>query len=176
MASLSTFFSTFTDSKIKVIYESLDMKLGESVTLNQMIEDSRIMPENTRILYLHSKGVRHKQDNKCIRDWINYMMYFNVECWRDCQIGLDLYETIGVNLINQISIDTNKYKEIDWHYSGNFWWARASYIATLEECSRELYHAPEMWVCSKTKNCGCFFQSNKHHYIQEFPENLYRDR
>jgi len=81
-----------------------------------------------------------------------------------CQIDLDLYDTTGVNLS----------QEVAWHYSGNFWWANAGYISTLDECSREPYLAPEMWVCSKTEKMGCIFYSHINHYLERYPDNLYR--
>ena len=154
----------FVDPKIHVIYESTDLTIGESITLNLMRQHAREIQPDSRILYLHSKGVRTNGENPYITDWTNYMTFFVVECWRECQIGLDLYDTTGVNLSSQVA----------WHYSGNFWWARAEYISTLGECSREPYLAPEMWVCSNTENRGCLFQSNINHYLEEFPENLYR--
>jgi len=154
----------FKDPKIRIIYQSMDISIGESITLNIMREQSREMPENAKILYLHSKGVRTNGQNPCITDWTNYMTYFVVECWRDCQIDLDLYDTAGVNLS----------QEVAWHYSGNFWWANAGYISTLDECSREPYLAPEMWVCSKTEKMGCIFYSHINHYLERYPENLYR--
>ena len=154
----------FDDPKIRIIYQSMDLTLGESVTLNLMRQHASEMQSDARILYLHSKGVRTNGENPRIEDWTRYMTYFTVECWRECQIELDLYDTTGVNLSSQVT----------WHYSGNFWWARANYISTLGECSREPYLAPEMWVCSKTEKRGCLFQSNRNHYLEEFPENLYR--
>ena len=152
------------DPKCRLIYQSMDLSTGESVTLNLMREHAANMQPNINILYLHSKGVRTNGQNPCIEDWTKYMAYFNIECWRECQIGLNLYDTTGVNLSSQVA----------WHYSGNFWWARASYISTLGNCDREPYLAPEMWVCSNTENRGCLFQSNRNHYLEEFPENLYR--
>jgi hypothetical protein len=166
----------FYDPKINIIYHSTDLTIGESATLNLMREHSKVMNPETTILYLHSKGVKYNGENQCINDWTDYMTYFVVECWQDCQIGLNLYDTIGVNLIDEISVDAidNINEKIQWHYSGNFWWSKSSYINTLDECHSGIYHAPEMWICSKTEKRGSLFQSNKHHYLEEFPENNYR--
>jgi hypothetical protein len=159
-----TGYPGLTDPKIRIIYQSMDLSVGESATINLIREHSKEMQPGSRILYLHSKGVKTNGQNPCIEDWTKYMTYFTVECWRECQIELYLYDTTGVNLS----------QEVAWHYSGNFWWARASYISSLTECSREPYLAPEMWICSNTKNMGCLFKSHRNHYLERFPENLYR--
>jgi hypothetical protein len=154
----------FKDPKIKIIHHSLQYNIGESITLNLMREHAISMTSNTNILYLHSKGVRTNGETPCIEDWTKYMTYFVVEGWKECQIALDIYDTIGVNLS----------REVAWHYSGNFWWAKAAYISTLGKCDREPYLAPEMWVCSKTEKMGCIFYSHINHYLERYPENLYR--
>jgi hypothetical protein len=100
------------------------------------------------ILYLHTKGVTHPIDKQCIQDWLDCMLYFNVELWRENIKALDCgYDASGINVITDPFV----------HYQGNFWWAKASYIAnlidirSLKEPKGRLWserHKAEMWILS----------------------------
>lgn len=83
----------------------------------------------TRILYMHSKGVRHSpKDGAIIQHWRVMMEYFLVRHWRTCQCLLQLYDTVG------ICLRTNP-PDIAWptHYSGNFWWTTGAWWLGLRE-------------------------------------------
>lgn len=84
----------------------------------QFIEDN--IQEGDKILYLNGLGVTENSIYK--QSWRKYLSYFNIEKWKECVKALDSgYDVCGV----------------DWrthptpHYSGNFWWANASYLKTL---------------------------------------------
>jgi hypothetical protein len=49
------------------------------------------------------------------------MLYFNIIKWRDCLNALIEYDTCGVDLRSEPVL----------HYSGNFWWSKASNINSL---------------------------------------------
>lgn len=84
----------------------------------QFIEDN--IQEGDKILYLNGLGVTNDSIYK--QSWRKYLSYFNIIKWEGCIKALDNgYDVCGV----------------DWrthptpHYSGNFWWANASYLKTL---------------------------------------------
>jgi len=75
------------------------------------------------VFYCCNAGVSHEKDRgDGYPDWRWLTSYFTHTRWRDCVAILDQgYDTVGV----------------EWqtdpvpHWSGNFWWANAEYIATL---------------------------------------------
>jgi len=52
-----------------------------------------------------------------------FLEYYVLDKWEDCIRYLNQYNTVGVKL---------RMKPFP-HYSGNFWWANANYVATLDE-------------------------------------------
>jgi hypothetical protein len=101
-----------------------------------------------QVLYIHTKNVG-KPINPCVEDWVEYMSHFCITRWNDCVQQLKSFQTAGVDLREEPTL----------HYSGNFWWARASYIAMLPDPNEykniELYpnplksprHNQEFWIC-----------------------------
>jgi hypothetical protein len=111
---------------------------NESETLNLLLDFCKSQ-KGGRVLYLHSKGVKRTyQDNvckECIQDWIDCMEYFLIE---EHQVALDYlrtYSTCGVNLKAM-------------HYSGNFWWATTSHIATLAPCKNAYLYCEQHFLRS----------------------------
>lgn len=144
--------------------------------------------EEFAVLYIHLKGVTHVNNryNKPTEDWRHFMQYFNVENWRQCVAKLeDDHDTVGVNF----------YKCPLPHYSGNFWWARSSYIRTLPalvypssinyRCQLKFNNLKdytlsykveaEMWVASKSPRWFSWHNSNAKHYNERYPESLYKE-
>jgi hypothetical protein len=113
------------NSKIRVCNFSEDNTLFENATMKQMIAFSKIH-NNYNILYIHTKGVSYKPDHYFfpgIVSWINYMLYCLVDNSDKCIKLLNIYDTVGVNV--------REHDENPLHYSGNFWWARSSYLQKL---------------------------------------------
>jgi hypothetical protein len=155
------------NDKIKIIGNSTNLKLYEVITINTILEDSiqDSLGKNSFVLYLHTKGVT-KPDNECVKDWLQYMSYFNIYKHEDCLDKLkQRYDAVGVNL---------KYSP-KTHFSGNFWWSTFEHIKTLQKCTYSDYYNPEMWICHK--NIGKYaslFTSNHDHYFQRFFEDQYK--
>jgi hypothetical protein len=104
---------------------SNDASLFENATMKQVIYFSKLHPDY-KVLYLHTKGVSYKQDHYFypgIISWINYMLYCLVGHAENCMQLLNTYDTVGTNIKEH---DANPI-----HYSGNFWWAKASYLQQL---------------------------------------------
>jgi hypothetical protein len=107
------------------------------------------------------------------------MLYFNVTQWKICIEKLQTNSTCGVDLREMPTL----------HYSGNFWWAKSQYIATLPEPVlfnnlekypnplQSLRHNQEFWICyDKNKNhvslwdCGIDCYSR---HLFRYPSSLY---
>jgi hypothetical protein len=61
------------------------------------------------------------------------------------------------------------------HYSGNFWWATASYYLTLPDLIGEEYLEPEMYVASGNPRHAVLWVGNNNMYGHEYPPVRYVD-
>ena len=94
----------------------------EYPTLDLLHQECASVPEEEcYICYFHLKGLSRPNDAKAV-EWRQYLNYWTIERWEDNVKKLDEgMDTVGVDFI-----------EAPWpHYSGNFWWARASYIRKI---------------------------------------------
>ena len=163
----------FNDPKINVIYQSLDINLFEKGTINLIQEDCAKSSEEFKFLYIHSKGVRHIDHPKLTKhvyDWVEYMSYFNIYNHQLCLTELNNCDTVGTNLQSA--------HDCPLHYSGNFWWSKASHIKKLhaiDETNR-VYNAPEFWVTSVNGIYKSLWTSNTHHYNDEYPYFMYENK
>ena len=135
------------DSKFDIIYVGYPSEY-ERPTLLHMRKLSDIDNNDTCYYYLHTKGLRHfgTPTELNVIDWINLMLYWNIEKWTLAIEKLKIYDTYGCN-------DTGK------HYSGNFWWANSKHIQKLPTSIKEYYTAPEDWVQLIRKNKFCVYNS-----------------
>ncbi|MCL1950195.1 MAG: hypothetical protein FWF59_10730 [Turicibacter sp.] len=94
----------------------------------------RIAAENpgAQILYMHTKGASHgvatsvnsrwtPTQVKNLVQWRKFLEYHTINKWRDCVKYLDSYDACGTDW-GSVNGRT------DFHFSGNFWWANATYI------------------------------------------------
>lgn len=107
---------------VKFIHTSDRTNMWEYPTLNQLKHDVDNSDEEFYVCYFHLKGLSRLGDER-VQQWRDYMQYWCIERWQDnvdkLNEGMD---TVGANFI-----------ESPWgHYSGNFWWARASYLRKLD--------------------------------------------
>ena len=91
---------------------------NEFVTLDLIEKDVDKFGDSDYILYLHTKGVS-KHGNQNVVNWRHLMNYFNIE---KCKDVLKLFEKSDFNTYGAL---LNKF------YMGNFWWAKSSYLKTL---------------------------------------------
>ena len=130
---------------------SLDHLLFEIPTIN-LVRDFSIKNKNCNILYLHTKGITHNKP--CVQDWIDMMLYFLIKPQNH------LYDTSGCNYH-----DGTKYPK---HYSGNFWWAKTDYLATLPECIGQKFEA-EFWLHQGNPKYQVLHNSGINHYDERYP-------
>lgn len=126
----------FHHDKMTIVYKGRSEEY-ERPTLLHIRTQSEIDPENTYYFYVHTKGLRHFgteiEDN--VLDWIDLLLYWNIEQWKMALVIVSKpqYWTYGCN-------------HTGIHYSGNFWWSKASHIRILSTTIPDYYTAPENWV------------------------------
>ena len=152
----------------KILYRiNRAQNLEEGPTLSSISDFAQENPEY-KILYLHSKGVT--KTTRSVADWRDLMNYFMIECWEECINYLDSFDAVGCN-----------YSEDTWlghhpHFSGNFWWANASYINTLDHSmlTSDLRWAREFWIGSGNGKLYGIHNSEINHYNEEYPKERYK--
>jgi len=143
-------FENISD-KIIIKNYSDDIKEYEKVTLNSMHSFSKINLDY-KILYLHSKGCSYPRDfpkNKNIQSWVNFMLYCLVENADSCIELLENNECVGCQVLYP-----RKYSNIfPKHFSGNFWWATSSYIASISSVENlKTYYDAEWYIFRNNPN------------------------
>lgn len=154
------------DDKFEIVYIGKSEEY-ERPTLLQMRKKSEEDSIHTLYYYLHTKGIGHFGNNneQQIIDWINLMLYWNIEKWELAIDKLQTYDTYGCN-------------DVGWHYSGNFWWARSTHIKKLPTKIEAYYTAPEDWVQLIRHNKFTVYNSGFQgmgHYTNIFPREKYAD-
>lgn len=143
-------------------------EMEESDTLKSLYLFSQNNSEY-KILYFHTKGVSNY--NKKTTDWRNMMNYFCIEEWRECVKLLDTNDAVGCNLQDY---DDNGISKP--HFSGNFWWANAKYINTLDYSflNSENRFAREFWIGTGNGKLYEIHKSNVNHYDSLYPREIYQ--
>lgn len=131
--------SVFNDPKIHIVKSSPHLNLYEKFTLDQLHDDAQT--EDFNLLYLHTKGVSHTEPGyrKNIKDWVNYMCFFNIYQHKRCINLLKNVDCVGVTLHDLPKL----------HFSGNFWWSKSQYIRKLEKCIIVIHTSTEFWLTEK---------------------------
>ena len=160
------FFSGLNDDKLEVVGISNDLSLYETPTINLLYQHSLQEESDFNVLYLHTKGVKHNNNNINVNDWIDYLTYFNITKYETCINYLQDYDAVGVNLQNG---------NVETHYSGNFWWTKSQYIKKLTKCEYKNYNSPEFWLTeTNTGKYLSLWNSNINHYSQRYEEHNYK--
>ncbi len=136
-----------SDQKIKITIHPLND--GEKQTMIHLQEICKNYPE-AYVLYYHTKGITSKINHpdlvleyKNTESWRHAMEYFNIECWEQSleELTLDPISTVGIFYVGDSGWP---YK---YFYSGNFWWAKASYLNTLPSMKdRDNRMGCELWI------------------------------
>lgn len=153
--------SRFQDSKIKIVYVGKNIEY-ERPTLLHMKSSCTTDTNGTLYYYLHTKGIQHfnTKNEPAVLKWINSMLYWNIQLWKNAVTKLQTYETYGCN-----------YNNI--HYSGNFWWATADHVKKLSDTIPEYYTAPEDWILTNNDNMYCVNNCGSD-FLTPYPANFYK--
>ena len=166
--------------KYEVINYSENTQLFENPTIN-LIKDFSEKNPNSYILYIHTKGVRYNPNDTKENDWIDYMLYFLVNQYKNCISILDNnYDTVGCNYNRDIDGTVDGWNLNDplkhpSHYSGNFWWVNSNYSKTLPLLSIENPErmAPEFWLFKNNPVFYNLHSSQVLHFVTNYPINKY---
>jgi len=171
--------------KYKVINFGPNLDRCEFPTLDLIWEKSK-QTEDTKILYLHTKGVS-KPNLLSISDWVDYLIYFNITKWRERINELNKFDCTGVDLKgNPEDIESHPsfwgYGKAPLHYSGNFWWSNSKHIKKLTKPTDWLPDdnyfrwrvMAEMWICQEVSSSyNCVYQSNNNFYSNRYLREKY---
>ena len=97
---------------------------NEFVTLDLIEKDKENFGDSDYILYIHTKGAS-KQNLENIVSWRHLMNYFNIEKYKNI---FKIFEKTDYNTHGVLLGTAGKWKL----YSGNFWWAKSSYLKTIK--------------------------------------------
>ena len=106
-------------SKVHIIAESNHSELVEYPALHAMQLYANLTHPRTKLLYMHTKGVRRNGWHVDYpAEWRRYMTFFLVEKYSVCSTALDQrgFESCGVLMNRNI-------------YEGNFWWTTAGWLS-----------------------------------------------
>ena len=147
--------------KVEIYYIDPNNYLYELRTINE-IHNYSLNNEDDYILYIHTKGVRNAGNPEVVKSWRNMMEYFLIEKGLICIDGLNYFDVIGNNIINQKCNDFNDVsvnKNHCYHFSGNFWWSKSSYIKKLHKLDlinldekHSYRYKAENWILSYENN------------------------
>jgi hypothetical protein len=148
---------------IHVINYSSDAGLFERPSLELLRRFARVHADS-RILYLHTKGVSHRPPRPRVDDWRAYLLYFLVEHHGACLAALTTHNVVGCNLRDDPKP----------HFSGNFWWANAGYVGSLPEVPSNTRHDCEWWVLGRPEaRALSLWESGVNHYEQPYSRDRY---
>ena len=119
--------------KARVVYNENHKE--ETNTLISLRDFCRENPDY-KVLYFHTKGITKESINA--ESWRLMMEYFVIDQWYECVGNLNDYDVVGSNLKilgpTTWSDGTQTYEKSGIsHFAGNFWWANASYVNTLDD-------------------------------------------
>jgi GR25 family glycosyltransferase involved in LPS biosynthesis/GT2 family glycosyltransferase/tetratricopeptide (TPR) repeat protein len=148
---------------IHVINYSPDVALFERPTLDLVRRFARVHADS-RILYLHTKGVSHVPPHPFVDDWRRYLLYVLVEHHAACLAALDAYDVVGCD----------RREDPQPHFSGNFWWANAGHLQFLPEVPAGARHDCEWWILGRPDaRAVSLWESCVNHYEQPYPRDHY---
>lgn len=124
------------------------------------------------ILYMHTKGVTYESTNPLyenVKLWREFLEYFMIDNWEDCNMLLNDYDIVCSTWLKQTHA-------FNGHATGNFFWARSEYLATLSRVEEvKLFDVfvknprikAEFWIGTGNPN--------KIYQYVELPENIWGD-
>lgn len=138
----------------------------EYPTLAVLQTHARAFHPETKILYLHSKGITYMMDHSrsYIRDALSHY-------------SITLYNESVTRLHNGWDTDGMLHFWIPWHhYFANFWWAKAKIAANNVYVPDIVWHwryGAERWVLSSGKTCRTYASVFGSHVLwNNYKENL----
>ena len=127
-------------------------------TIKVLQEDCK-KNDDLNVMYMHTKGLSHYYNvdknpvfSENVNTWRHFMEMVCIDRWRECLTTLRDFDAVGMNLMSKPFT----------HFSGNFWWSKASHIVKLRDPFENYQERPkngfksltgrhnaEEWVCSQ---------------------------
>jgi hypothetical protein len=117
-----------------------------------------------KVFYFHTKG-SSKSDLQTSA-WRLYMEYYTIDKWKECIEYLNDYDCCGTDYYSTF-------------FAGNFWWANASYVNTLDDefLNNGSRLDKELWIGSNSKHKGkCLFYSKMNGIKGDFYLDIYNEK
>lgn len=152
----------------KVIHCLNNTNEFENPTIKLLYSFCKMNPDY-KVLYLHTKGVSYASNHEFlpgVKSWNRYMRHCLLDYFTNCLNLLRIYDAVGCN-----------YRPVTEgnppHYSGNYWWANASYVQSLPIAYLKDKYDPEFWLL---QNNPLYFNilNMEEMYQQEHPIENYR--
>lgn len=164
--SISNILNLFNTSDLR----DVRAKGNEFVTLDLIQKDKENFGDSDFILYLHTKGAS-KQNSENVITWRHLMNYFNIE---KCKNVFKIFDKTSYNTYGVLLGKAGKWKI----YSGNFWWAKASYLKTIkmDGVRRNRFNAEVDYIQNGMdwKPYSAYNREGENHYLINFNETGYR--
>lgn len=144
----------------------------ESETLISLRDFCKDNPDY-KVLYFHMKGVTKESING--ESWRLMMEYFVIDRWKECVKYLNEYDAVGSNLkilgSTTWSDGTQTWEKAGTkHFVGNFWWANASYVNTLNDdfLKSDFRLDREFWIGSGDGKMKSLYQPSEYEPYKYF--------
>jgi hypothetical protein len=148
----------------KVVYNQNHKE--ETETLMSLRDFCKQNPDY-KVLYFHTKGVSKESMNA--ESWRLMMEYFVIDRWKECIEYLNDYDVVGSNLKvlgpTTWSDGTQTWEKAGTqHFVGNFWWANASYMNTLNDefLKSDFRLDREFWIGTGNGKMKSLYQPEDH--------------
>jgi len=162
-------------SKSKVVHNTNWKEETETMVA---LKDFAYENPDYKILYFHMKGA--SKGTLVANAWRLMMEHFVIDRWKECVEYLNEYDCVGANL-NSVGVTLWPNGEIThpvegtYNFTGNFWWANAKHIQTLDHkfLSSNYRIDRELWIGSNpNSNPKSIYQpeihdSYTHYYMEE---------
>lgn len=126
--------------------------------LTLVYEQALLLHPNAKILYVHTKGSTSKSEDNLKEYWLDVMLHYYITLYNQSVTLLNNgWDTSGINPMS------NPFP----HYSGNFFWAKASYfrIHTINVTDL-IWHwrfGAEYWLLGASKHKSTKIFKSKYH-------------
>lgn len=115
----------------------------ENLTLDPLYDYCKRHP-GAYVLYGHTKGVTHPDVYGTA--WRQSMTKTVVAGWRKWVPLLEEFDAVGCHWLTHENSPEHRHELADGFFAGNFWAARADYIASLPRCLRVDRWDAERWI------------------------------
>lgn len=117
----------------------------EQLTLGALYSWVQDEPDDTRVLYAHTKGAFNQSPQN--DDWRVAMTGAVVRNWETCSAHLDSADAAGIHWVTKELAEREGWPGISSpFFGGNFWWANVGYLKKLPKLEYGDRFDAERWI------------------------------